>query len=147
MLSSKKKNLLIDKPNHSVYSGIQLTSLFGHMTLLNLDLTNWSSSRSRHCPHRLPLYAHDASPHMHLSYPDVPIALEQAKLRLIIPHNVLQSTSFFLVGIRLHRCLVPMLRHYEFSHYMWLQDAFLFGMIVKRTRSSSCLTVVHKTES
>lgn len=37
---------LLEKPGHSVYSGCQLTSLFGHIMLLNPDLINCSHPRS-----------------------------------------------------------------------------------------------------
>lgn len=44
----EKKKSTDGKPGHSVYSGI--LNFFRHITL-NLRLTNWSDSRSQHCPH------------------------------------------------------------------------------------------------
>lgn len=39
------------KPAHSPQSGSQLTSVFGNIMLLNLDLTNWSNPRSHQWTH------------------------------------------------------------------------------------------------
>lgn len=39
-ITEEKKNYVMEKPTRSVYSGSQLTSFFGHIMLLNLDLTN-----------------------------------------------------------------------------------------------------------
>ena len=36
----EEKNPLMEKPGYLVHSGSQLTSFFGHITLLNLTLTN-----------------------------------------------------------------------------------------------------------
>ena len=40
-----RTNPLMETPGHSVYSGSQLTSFFGHIMLLKLDLTNCSNPR------------------------------------------------------------------------------------------------------
>ena len=37
---------MMSRAGHSVYSGSHLTSFFGHIMLLNLDLTNCSNPRS-----------------------------------------------------------------------------------------------------
>lgn len=50
-MSSRKKN--IHWWNNLEYSDSQLISVFGHIMLLNLDLTNCSNPRSQHCPQRL----------------------------------------------------------------------------------------------
>lgn len=57
-VSSRKKNPLMEKPGHS-YSGSQLTSYFGPIMFLNLDLKTCSNPRSQHRAHRLvQLWAH-----------------------------------------------------------------------------------------
>ncbi|XP_072513055.1 GTPase IMAP family member 7-like [Salminus brasiliensis] len=55
----EQSGCVMELPGCSVYSGSQLTSFFGHITLLHLDLTNCSNPRSKHCPHRLVWYALD----------------------------------------------------------------------------------------
>lgn len=64
----------------SVYSASQLTPFFGHIMMLNLDLTHYSNPRSEQCPHRLvqkALGMQAALLHpLHSFYPDALITLE-----------------------------------------------------------------------
>ena len=52
-----EKNPLMEKPAHLVDSGSQLTSCFGKIMLLNLDLTNWIYNQTiTPLPLHLPLF-------------------------------------------------------------------------------------------
>lgn len=89
----KEKNILMGTPGHSLCSGSQLTSyIFGHIILLNLDLTKWSNQII------VPIGLYIGCIHFS-SYTDEPIALDQDKSGLIWSHDhfpLLQTPIFML---------------------------------------------------
>ena len=83
------KNQLMEKPVHSVYSGSQLTSCFGHIVLLILDLPTEATPDHNTTPQGL--YGRHQALWVHhfiglYSYPDTPSLCNRVNLQYLVQY-------------------------------------------------------------
>lgn len=97
--------------NHSVSSGSQVTSFFGAILLLNLNLSNYSIPRSEHCPCRLVQKAQHHLPLFTLEQGESGLLRPRDLLPLLRSSNLLPSKFkpiFPIKDLGLHSCSVSL---------------------------------------